>query len=43
MLDQYLRYDRKVPSEYSTAEICLEVQVKLKILVLVNYCDRFLK
>ena len=27
MLEQYLKYDRKVPSEYSTAEICLEVHV----------------
>ena len=43
MLDQYLRYDRKVPSEYSTAEICLEVQVKLKIMLVVNFYYRFLK
>ena len=27
MLEQYLKYDRKVPPEYSTAEVCLEVQV----------------
>lgn len=38
MLEQYLKYDRKVPSEYSTAEICLEVQALQLITFLYTVC-----
>lgn len=38
MLDQYLRYDRKVPSEYSTAEICLEIQALQILTFLYTVC-----
>jgi len=38
MLDQYLRYDRKVPTEFSTAEICLEVQALQILTFLYTVC-----
>ena len=42
MLEQYLKYDRKVPSEYSTAEICLEVQALQLISFLYTVCHSIL-
>jgi len=42
MLEQYLKYDRKVPSEYSTAEICLEVQALRLISFLYTVCHSIL-
>jgi len=39
MLDQYLRYDRKVPSEFTTAEICLEVQALQVLTFLYTVCN----
>ncbi|XP_057302380.1 nonsense-mediated mRNA decay factor SMG9-like [Hydractinia symbiolongicarpus] len=38
MLDQYLRYDRKIPGEYTTAEICLEVQALQILTFLYTIC-----
>ncbi|XP_047130662.1 nonsense-mediated mRNA decay factor SMG9 isoform X1 [Hydra vulgaris] len=38
MLDQYLRFDRKVPAEYATAEICLEVQALQLLTFLFTVC-----